>query len=70
MSINTTKLDKLEQQVNELLSLCENLSVENKDLRSQLSQLKRDRSSLIKQKETVRTQVESMITRLRSMENA
>ncbi len=66
----TNRLDKLEQQVTELLELCEKISSENRDLRAQIKQLSRDRSTLVEQKETVRTQVESMITRLRSMENA
>ena len=70
MSDNTEKLDKLELQVNDLLQLCQKLSDENRDLRAQITQLNRERSTLVEQKETVRTQVESMITRLRSMENA
>ena len=70
MSENTEKLDKLEKQINDLLALCEKLSTENRDLREQVKQLSLERSTLIEQKETARTHVESMITRLRSMENA
>jgi len=70
MNEDTTKLNKLEQQVDDLLKFCEKLSDENKDLRAQIAQLTRDRSSLVEQKESARTQVESMITRLRLMENA
>jgi len=70
MSDDTTRLNKLEQQVGDLLGFCEKLSNENKDLRTQINQLSRDRSALVEQKESARTQVESMITRLRLMENA
>lgn len=70
MSEDTTKINKLELQVNELLELCERLSNENRDLRNQINQINRERAQLVEQKETVRSHVESMITRLRSMENA
>ena len=70
MSDETIKMNKLEQQVDDLLELCERLSNENHDLRTQISQINRERATLMEQKESVRTHVESMITRLRSMENA
>lgn len=68
--ITITRIDNLEEQVDELLELCRRLSNENKELRAQLHQLVTERSGLIEQKEKVRVQVESMITRLRSMERA
>lgn len=68
--ITITRIDNLEEQVDELLELCRRLSNENKELRAQLHQLATERSGLIEQKEKVRVQVESMITRLRSMERA
>ena len=70
MSENTIKMNKLEQQVNELLELSQRLSNENRDLRAQINQMNHERATLLEQKETVRSHVESMITRLRSMENA
>ena len=70
MSDTITRINKLEQQVGELLELCERLGNDNEELRSQLKQLTSERSSLLEQKEQVRVQVESMITRLRSMEKA
>ena len=69
MENNDNKLNRLEQQVNELLELCERLSNENHDLRAQINNINRERAQLVEQKETVRNHVESMITRLRSMEN-
>lgn len=65
-----TRINKLEQQVGELLELCQRLVDDNKDLRSQVQQLTTERSTLFEQKQKIRVQVESMITRLQSMEKA
>jgi uncharacterized protein (TIGR02449 family) len=70
MTDTITRINKLEEQVGELLTLCEQLGKGNKDLRAQLQQLTVERSTLVEQKEKVRVQVESMISRLRSMEKA
>ena len=70
MNDTTSKMNRLEDQVGQLLDLCSRLSDENKALRAQLKQLSGERASLIEHKEHARTQVEAMITRLRSMENA
>ena len=70
MTDTITRINKLEEQVGELLELCQRLGDDNKDLRSQLQHLTSERSSLMETKEKVRNQVESMITRLRSMEKA
>ncbi|HHJ36371.1 MAG TPA: TIGR02449 family protein [Gammaproteobacteria bacterium] len=70
MTDTIKRINKLEEQVNELLDLCQQLGKDNTDLRAQLQQLTSDRSNLMEQKEKVRVQVESMITRLRSMEKA
>jgi len=70
MTDTIKRINKLEEQVNELLELCQKLGNDNTDLRTQLKQLVSERSNLIETKEKVRVQVESMITRLRSMEKA
>jgi len=70
MTDTITRINKLEEQVGELLTLCEQLGNGNKDLRAQLRHLTAERSTLVEQKEKVRVQVESMISRLRSMEKA
>jgi len=70
MTDTITRISKLEEQVSELLELCQKLGNDNKDLRAQLQMLTSERSNLIESKEKVRVQVESMITRLRSMEKA
>ena len=70
MTNTITRINKLEQQVGELLELCQRLGNDNKELRAQIQQLSTERSTLFEQKEKIRVQVESMITRLRSMEKA
>lgn len=70
MTDTITRISKLEEQVNELLELCQQMGNDNQDLRAQLQTLTSERSNLIESKEKVRVQVESMITRLRSMEKA
>ena len=70
MNDSIKRITKLEEQVAELLELCQRLGKDNSELRAQIQQLASERSNLVEQKEKVRVQVESMITRLRSMENA
>jgi len=70
MTDTITRINKLEEQVSELLELCQRLSNDNRELRAQLQTLTSERSNLIESKEKIRVQVESMITRLRSMEKA
>jgi len=70
MTNTITRITKLEEQVSELIKLCQRLDNDNNDLRSQLQRLTAERSTLMEQKEKIRLQVESMITRLRSMEKA
>ncbi|PCJ86917.1 MAG: TIGR02449 family protein [Thiotrichaceae bacterium] len=70
MTDTIKRINKLEEQVNELLELCQKLGNDNTDLRAQRQQLASERSNLMETKEKVRVQVESMITRLRSMEKA
>lgn len=66
----TTKISRLESQVEELLELCQKLGDENSELQNQLQHLSKERAKLLDQKEQARSHVEAMITRLRSMETA
>lgn len=70
MNDTKTKISYLETQAHQLLDLCQRLSEENADLRKQLGNMNGERAELIELKEKARNQVEGMITRLRSMENA
>lgn len=67
---STHKIDDLERKVEELLELSRKLAEENASLKAQLHEIKSDRSGLVEQKEQVRAQVESMISRLKAMETA
>ncbi len=65
-----SNIEALESKVEELLNLTKTLSTENADLKQQLQDVRGDRAQLFEQKELVRTQVESMITRLKVIESA
>jgi len=62
------ELKKLETRVDDLLNTCDQLINENKSLRQQQETLISDRANLIEKNELARTRVESMITRLKSLE--
>lgn len=62
------KVNKLEEQVNELLELCNKLSDDNEELHDRIKHLTGERSNLLELKEKTRATVEAMITRLRAME--
>ena len=63
------ELKKLETRVDDLLSTCNKLMSENKSLRHQQETLVSERAHLIEKNELARTRVESMITRLKSLES-
>ena len=68
MSTTDNNMDDLEKQVDELLTLCEKLTQSNTNLRGTVDNLQTERSTLIQQKDKARTHIESMITRLKAME--
>jgi len=61
-------LKDLEERVNDLVAKCARLQEENYALRHQQNHLIAERAALIEKTEQARTRVESMITRLKSME--
>jgi cell division protein ZapB len=63
------EMDILERRVNELIALTEQLSRENKALRTQQDNWSVERAKLIEKNELAKHRVESMIGRLRSLEN-
>lgn len=67
---NQSNIQALESKVEELLTLTKKLSEENSELKQQLQNTRSDRAHLVEQKEQVRTQVEGMITRLKTIEAA
>ncbi len=62
-------LKKLEDKVDELIQTVERLRSENKTLRQSHTNLVGERDKLMAKTEQARTRVESMIERLRTMED-
>lgn len=62
-------LNKLEKQVDQLIKICDELKGENHLLRERQSSLVNERATLIEKTELARVRVESMIDRLKSLEN-
>jgi len=58
----------LEQKVDELIELCAVLSRENRALRTQQQNWTTERAKLIEKNELAKSRVESMITRLKALE--
>ncbi len=59
----------LEDNIDALIELCEALAVENRALREKQESLTADRAKLIEKNELAKTRVESMINRLKALEN-
>jgi len=62
-------LNKLERRVDDLIETIGRLQDENRSLREHQSNLMAERAQLIEKTELARTRVESMISRLKAMEN-
>jgi cell division protein ZapB len=62
------RCDELEVRVDELITLCERLREENHALRARQSMLLAERADLIDRNEVARNRVESIISRLKDME--
>ncbi len=67
-TFSESDLQKLENQIDELIDTVGQLKQENTTLRHQHDHLITERSQLIEKTELARTRVEAMITRLRSLE--
>jgi cell division protein ZapB len=66
--MTATELDALERKVTELIELCQVLSRENRALRSRQNTWSTERAKLIEKNELAKSKVESMISRLKSLE--
>jgi cell division protein ZapB len=58
----------LEKKVEELIELCDVLTRENRALRAQQQNWTTERAKLIEKNELAKSRVESMITRLKALE--
>ena len=62
-------LGRLAKKVNDLISLCDRLKLENEALREQRGTLAEERAVLLEKNELARSRVEAMINRLKAMES-
>jgi cell division protein ZapB len=62
-------IETLERQVDELIQVCNRLREENTWLRARQVTLGEDRAQLVENTELARSKVESMISRLKTMED-
>ena len=63
------KLDKIEEKINELISLCDSLKKENRLLKKKQSDWTKEKRLLLLRNDNARQKIESMIERLKTMEN-
>lgn len=63
-------LGVLEQRIDELIELVRTLSTENRALRAQRQSLTAERARLLERNERASSQVDSMIGRLKALEEA
>lgn len=63
------ELKRLDKRIEELIGTVEQLKEENRALRQRQELLASERTSLLQRNEQVRTRVEAMIGRLKSMEH-
>ena len=63
------EMDILERRINELIAFNEQLSRENRALRTQQENWSVERAKFIEKNELAKSRVESMISRLRTLEN-
>ena len=65
-----SELKKLEAAIDELIRSCDRLKEENRALRKQQAALMSERASLIEKNQMAHTHVETIIQRLKTMEQA
>ena len=68
-SLVELELRRLEQRIDELVATVAQLKEENRSLRLRQDTISSERASLLQKNELVRTRVEAMIGRLRTMES-
>jgi len=59
----------LELKINQLISTCDTLKKQNRQLQEEIQVIRAERAVISEQKEMARTKVEAMITRLKAMEH-
>lgn len=62
------QLKSLADKIDDLIALCSQLNDENRKLKEEASQWTREREQLVEKTEIARTRVETMISRLKALE--
>lgn len=62
------QLKSLAVKINDLIQLCDQLDTENRALKAEAADWMEERDQLVDKNEIARNKVESMITRLRALE--
>jgi uncharacterized protein (TIGR02449 family) len=70
VSDQSIQLDQLARRVDDLITLTEVLTNENRALRAQQQQWSLERAKLLEKNQTATTGVQAMITRLKSLERS
>ena len=68
MKISEEEFKRLEIRIDELIQTCEQLKEENRLLKAQQQSYSNERAKLLDKQEEARHRVESMISRLKSLE--
>ena len=63
-------LKRLEHWLDDLIQTCDRLNEENRQLRAQKDELLHEREALLQKSDQARSRVETIISRLRAMENS
>lgn len=63
-------LQPLESKIDELIAFCAHLQKENKDLKDRESDLLNERTELIEKNQVARQKVESIISRLKTVQES
>ncbi len=66
--MSESQFKALEQKIDDLISLCAELNAENVALKTDAANWSAERSSLLARNESAQHKVESIITRLKTME--
>lgn len=67
-SMADQQFKSLAAKIDDLIALCSQLNEENRTLKAQASQWHKERELLVEKTEIARTKVETMITRLKALE--
>ena len=68
--MSDANLKSLETKIDELIAFCAHLQHENQNLKDRESNLLKERANLIEKNQVVRQRVETIVSRLKSMQDS